>query len=145
MNLHLSEILSDILEPLVETLEYGDEVISTEDLLAQVKALNTKFRGWDKNSWWEGVTEDNFICCGKCEGDEEYVWDRNSPELCRCKDVDGMNDLGMDNMGYEDTTTGRSVGTDKTMVLSHGLESNNKLKKVSFGSLDMYILISKSS
>ena len=39
MNLHLSEIISDIMEPIVETLEGGEEVISSEDLQANLEAL----------------------------------------------------------------------------------------------------------
>ena len=42
MNLHLSELVSDLLEPVVGTLN-GTEVISTEDLLAQIDELNERF------------------------------------------------------------------------------------------------------
>ena len=51
MNMHLSEILSDILEPIVGTLEGGEEVISTEDLLARIDELNMKFKGWYEGQW----------------------------------------------------------------------------------------------
>ena len=54
MNLHLSGLVSDILETLVETIEGGEEVISTEDFLAKedVDALNNKMEGWDADTWW---------------------------------------------------------------------------------------------
>ena len=39
MNLHLSEVIYDILEPLVGTIK-GCEVISTEDFLARVDNMN---------------------------------------------------------------------------------------------------------
>ena len=42
MNLHLSELVSDILEPVVGSLVGGTEGISTEDLLAQIDELNLR-------------------------------------------------------------------------------------------------------
>ena len=39
MNFHLSEINSDILEPLVENFKGGKEAISTEDMLAKVELM----------------------------------------------------------------------------------------------------------
>ena len=91
MNLHLSEIISDILEPLVETLG-GDEVISTEDLLAQVDILNTRNRGWHPGLWWEGKTGGKFQACGRCRGEDDYEFDLDNPELCGCGRVDGTED-----------------------------------------------------
>ena len=53
MNMHLSEVVSDLLEPLVGTLPGGEEVISTEDLLARIDDLNLEMKDWDSYSWWE--------------------------------------------------------------------------------------------
>ena len=71
LNLHLSEIVSDILEPLAENLVDGVEVISTEDLLALVEELNLSMKGWNSLSWWAGWEEDGYVVCDKCEGDTE--------------------------------------------------------------------------
>ena len=68
MNLHLSEVVSDVLEPLVGTIEGGTEVISGEDMLARVDRLNDDNRGWSKTSWWEGQGGDRYVACGTCIG-----------------------------------------------------------------------------
>ena len=68
MNLHLSEVISDILEPIVGTIEGGVEVISGEDMLAKVDRLNETNQGWSKYSWWEGQTVDEYVSCGTCGG-----------------------------------------------------------------------------
>ena len=44
MNLHLNDIVSDILEPLARNMEGNEEFISTEDALAFVDALNNDFK-----------------------------------------------------------------------------------------------------
>ena len=84
MNLHLSEIISDILEPIVETLTEGEEVISTEDLVANVEETNDENEGWHKNRWWGNISEDLYVACTDCEGSEKYEYDENNPELCKC-------------------------------------------------------------
>ena len=50
VNLYLSEMVSDILEPSV-----GMEVISTEDTLANLEDISSSMVGWTKSSCWEGV------------------------------------------------------------------------------------------
>ena len=87
MNLHMSEILSDILEPIVENIPGGEEVISTEDFLARIDELNLKFKGWNKHSWWENKLEGEFQCCGKCDGDELRPFNIDDPEWCSCTEV----------------------------------------------------------
>ena len=87
MNLHLSEIISDILEPLVETLG-GDEVISTEDMLALVDILNTKNNGWHPGSWWEGKMGGDFQACGNCRCSNDYEFSLEKPERCGCGRMD---------------------------------------------------------
>ena len=68
MNLHLSEIVSEIIEPVADTFKSGFEVISTEDCLARIDARNSRKEGWTPLSWWEGRTNatGEFIACGKC-------------------------------------------------------------------------------
>ena len=68
MNLHLSEILSNVREPLVGTLSEGTELISGEDMMACVDRMNEANYGWTKYSWWDGVEYDNYVACGKCGG-----------------------------------------------------------------------------
>ena len=86
MNLHLSEVVSDILEPLVGTLEEGEEVISTEDLLAKIDKLNILMEGWTSGTWWENKTHGNYIACGKCLGTPLDTREKAQvlPELCNC-------------------------------------------------------------
>ena len=45
MNLHISEVISDILEPMVGRVTGGREVISTEDTLAHLEDINTHAEG----------------------------------------------------------------------------------------------------
>ena len=48
LNLYLSELVSDLAEPMVETIEGGAEVISCEDMLPNVENLNDDMDGWHK-------------------------------------------------------------------------------------------------
>ena len=48
MNLHLSEIISDIQEPIENTIKGGEEVISSEDLQVNMIELNKKNKGETK-------------------------------------------------------------------------------------------------
>ena len=61
LNMNLSEIVSDVLEPMVGTLEGGFEVISTEDMVANIEGVNSEMVGWTKSIAWEGVVENNLI------------------------------------------------------------------------------------
>ena len=51
MNLHISEVLSEIVEPMVDAYEGGDEVISTEDMKARLEMLNLSNKNWKKVDW----------------------------------------------------------------------------------------------
>ena len=53
MNQHISEVVSDFIEPVVDTFEGGLEIISTEDMLARIDELNKKMENWTPFSWWE--------------------------------------------------------------------------------------------
>ena len=68
MNIHLSEVISELIEPLVDRYVDGNEIISTEDLKARIEIINEKNRDWTKWSWWEGKKTEcgKFICCTKC-------------------------------------------------------------------------------
>ena len=85
MNLHLSEIISDILEPIVENIPGGEEVISSEDLQANFEELNEVNNGWHRYIWWSEVEDEVYRACKNCPGDEQYIYDVMNPELCRCE------------------------------------------------------------
>lgn len=86
MNIHISEIVSEVVEPLVSNIEGGLEIISTEDMLAWIDELNRKNESWTPSSWWEGVSEQEFESCGKCVGKVDYEYNDEKPELCECED-----------------------------------------------------------
>ena len=74
LNLHLSELVSDLTEPLVGNIDGGQEIIFTEDKVGKFMFLNEDNEGWTDIMAWEGVTEDNVSACGKCKyvGQWEY-------------------------------------------------------------------------
>ena len=45
--MNLSELVSDIIEPMVGTIEGGTEVISTEDMTANIEEMNEEMDGWN--------------------------------------------------------------------------------------------------
>ena len=87
MNLHLSEVVSDLIEPLVDKYEGGKECISTEDMIAKVVDMNVNNKGWTRWTWWEGQTCEDYVGCGKCEGDWMLEFKPNEPEMCSCGGV----------------------------------------------------------
>ena len=86
MNFHISEIISDILEPMVGRVVGGCEIISTEDGLATFENMNEGLEGWNNTSWWEGKTIEKFVACGKCGSSVDYEWNEDIPDTCRCRD-----------------------------------------------------------
>ena len=90
MNMHLSELLSEVLEPVADGVEDTYEVISTEDMLAKMLIVDRSLEGWNKNKWWEGVKYDDYSACLRCVGEEGYKFDVANPELCGCE---GSKDL----------------------------------------------------
>ena len=48
MNLHISEALSEMIEPIVDAHEGNNEVISTEDFKARMEIINETNKGWSK-------------------------------------------------------------------------------------------------
>ena len=90
INMHISEMISDILDPVVSTYDGGKEIISTEDMVARLEILNDGNKGWSPTSYWGGMITDEFRACGTCEGTDDYEWDGNIPEVCKCDDgIDG--------------------------------------------------------
>ena len=63
LKLFLSEVISDLVKPLVDTCLGGREVISTKDLKTRLVALNKTNIGRSKWSWrmWG-----EYVACGKC-------------------------------------------------------------------------------
>ena len=74
INLHLSELVSDILDPVVGEYRGGREIISTEDGIARMEKLNDQNEGWSSYSYWEDMIEEEYRACRECVGDEEYTW-----------------------------------------------------------------------
>ena len=54
INLYISEIVSDILDPVVGEYKGGMEIISTEDMIARAEILNDGNNGWTETSYWGG-------------------------------------------------------------------------------------------
>ena len=84
MNLHLSEIISDVVEPLVDTYQGGRENISTEDMIARFVTMNEDNIGWTSWSWWEGLVWNEYIACSRCVGEWSLKYDKEVPEMCSC-------------------------------------------------------------
>ena len=125
LNLYLSEVVSEISEPMVGTLKDGAEVISGEDLIANVDILNEGMAGWHVGWTWEGVTEGNLISCGTCEGSDGDLDDQ--PEVCKCEEnIKDTCDVGMEtetSMGME-----RDLDTcEDSMLHNLGEELRTKL------------------
>ena len=87
MNLHLSEVLSDLVEPLVDKYQGGRECISTEDMIAKFVNLNETNCGWTRWSWYEGLRYEDYMGCGTCSGEWTRIMDETDPELCQCGGV----------------------------------------------------------
>ena len=94
INMHISELVSDILDPVVACYEGGREIISTEDMVARSEILNETQKGWSPTSYWGDMIEEGYRSCVVCEGSEGYVWDDETPEICTCEEFDGVDDEG---------------------------------------------------
>ena len=86
INMHLSEIISDILDPVVATYEGGKEIISTEDMVARVVRLNASNEGWTRDNFWKNMKTRVYKSCDECTGEDDYTWDDDNPETCGCED-----------------------------------------------------------
>ena len=114
MNIHLSEIVSEILEPVADSYKGSHEVISTEDLIAQLLKVDKSLEGWSKLNWWEGVEYENYVTCGKCPGSVLYKYDETNPELCNCEQVVRGSLRGEVETGPLKLTTENEYTTDST-------------------------------
>ena len=94
INMNISEIVSDLLDPVVMEYKGGKEVISTEDTVARMEILNDCNSGWTSTSYWGGMIEDEYVACLVCGGESNYTWDEDTPELCCCEDQDGVDEEG---------------------------------------------------
>ena len=92
INLHISEVVSDILDPVVELVEGGKEIISTEDMVAKVEMLNDKMKDWNPGKYWAGMVEEDMIACDECVGTDIGEYSRGTPELCECEVNDGIDE-----------------------------------------------------
>ena len=53
MNIHISEVISEMVEPMVDAFEGGKEIISTEDMKARIEIINEGNKDWNRWSWWD--------------------------------------------------------------------------------------------
>ena len=88
INLHISEIVSEILDPVVELVMNGREVISTEDLLGKIEILNELMSDWTPGRYWAGMKEDDMVACRTCVGDDKGEYTGDNIELCVCDQAD---------------------------------------------------------
>ena len=84
MNLHLSEVVSDLVEPLVDKYLNGRESISTEDMISKFVKMNEDNKDWTEWSWYEGQSCEDYVGCGSCVGNWMNTFDEMEPELCMC-------------------------------------------------------------
>ena len=94
INMHISEIVSDLLDPIVGEYDGGREIIATEDMVARTEVMNDEQEGWTKTKYWGGMFEEEYRACTRCAGDDEYVWNEEYPELCECEEYDGVDEYG---------------------------------------------------
>ena len=71
--MYISEVLSNVVEPVVDCFEGGLEIISQEEMLAKIDAMNKRNEDWTPCCWWEGVEDDDFVACGVCPGEEKIA------------------------------------------------------------------------
>ena len=75
MNLHLSEAMSWVLEPVANVLEGSAEVVSNEDLKSRMDRLNEKYAGW--------VPDEKLV--GSLMEQEEMLTASSPSQLCDCQ------------------------------------------------------------
>ena len=94
INMHISELVSDILDPVVANYEGGCEIISTEDLIARVEILNDRYEGRSPTSFWGGLCTEAYRACSECVGNVDGMVDGLDPEPCECSMYDGVDEDG---------------------------------------------------
>ena len=93
MNIHLSEVVSDLIEPLVDKYMGGRESISTEDMISKFMGLNDKNEDWTEWKWYEGLIYEGYMGCSTCMGRWTDVFSMDEPELCQCVGVETMGNM----------------------------------------------------
>ena len=94
INMHISEIVSDILDPIIGEHVGGREILSTEDMIARIEILNELHRGWSRVSYWRNMVLGEYRSCMECDGTDLYEWDDEDLELCVCDEYDGIDEEG---------------------------------------------------
>ena len=84
MNIHLSEVVSDLIEPLVDKYMGGRESISTEDMIAKFMGLNEDNKEWTAWKYYDGLEYEGYMGCSTCVGKWTNVFSVDEPELCQC-------------------------------------------------------------
>ena len=133
MGLHLSEIISDLIEPMVGRLKGGREIISLEDLLARIDKLNLLNKGWTTTKWWEGKTSGKYIACGNCMGREDYIWEEELPELCNCTSLEGNTADGNPTMGRNTTSSTANSDEREDLARSPSTEGETSHETSGYG------------
>ena len=81
-----------------------------------------------------------YVCCGKCEGNVEYVLDIEEPEVCTCKPDDNVDLNGMlpgnlrNSLEYEEeqnALAGGNTNTGRNLRNSQEYESNLQYQNLS--------------
>ena len=129
LNLYLSELVSDILEPMKGILKGGEEIISTEDMLAKVDKLNKLIRGWNSYTAWGGVVEYGYQACDTCIGTNR-VADVSNPEWCVCEEQmrSGMRHVDKGTVSTRDVKGEVSTLTQSPDYKGEYQETLNKMK-----------------
>jgi hypothetical protein len=98
MNLHLSEIVSQILEPVANSMKGSVEIISCEEMKSKFDKLNERNKNWleegaDTGSVEEGAgTNSGDTSTHYCPGSEELE-EGEIPPLCTCEVDEGVAEV----------------------------------------------------
>ena len=68
MNIHLSEVVSDLIEPLVDKFMGGRESISTEDMISKFVGLNEDNKDWTVWNRYGGLVYEEYMGCSTLWG-----------------------------------------------------------------------------
>ena len=139
MNMHLSEILSDILEPVADGVENTCEVISTEDMVARLLRVDRSLENWSEEEWLRGVVYDGFEACLACKGDEDYVLDMSNLEVCKCMKDGSTKDVVKNNNNDEEDLVTKMDEVMKIKDMSNNMMDEDealKTTKVTVGCMN---------
>ena len=97
MNLHLSEVVSSILEPVANTMPDTAEVISCEDMKSRWDRLNEKNVNWMRELPLCGTLLDH-LTDHNCPGNSECE-DGELPSLCTCEEDEQTDEEMVESCG----------------------------------------------